>query len=305
MSASQRRGPPMGMWIADPKKPVVVINASGKNIIIYPTQRTLKADNSLSTVASSGSNSVANAAYRYSLTDSFNPFEESESDRSYPSSQDLMGPMLGAGTNLMMPGLLHGGPGREHILGGQVLGPPEAFYPFRSVGQDGLCLEDDDDEYGDDYGEVDQHLNMDDYIDYGDDSLDVNEEHEKANTDFTPTTTINIAALTPKPTPVEVTKVAASASTTQHLLQHLDKKGVVGAFRKNHDRVKARMRQPTFNTSTYGLPGGIKGGRHAAANNPFSPLRKRKASHSLSKDTGSLAGVDAKMKGHKRVKRNV
>ena len=294
----------MGMWIADPKKPVVVINASGKNIIIHPTQRTLKVDNNFSKVASSGSNSVANAAYRYGFADAFNPFAESESDRSYPSSQDLMGPMLGAGTNLMMPGLLHGGPGMEHILGGQVLGPPEAFYPFRSVGQDGLCLEDDD-EYGDDYGEVDQHLNMDDYIDYGDDSSDINEEPEQANDDFASTTTIDFAASTLKSTPIEPTTVAAPASTTQHLLRHLDKKGVVGAFRKNHDRVKARMRQPTFNTSTYGLSGEIKGGRHAAANNPFSPLRKRKASHSISKDIGSLPGVVAKMKGHKRVKRNV
>ena len=303
MSAPQRRGPPMGMWIADPKKPVVVINASGKNIIIYPTQPGLKVDNSLSTGASSGSNNAAKATNPYGFADPFNPFEGSESDRSYPSSQDFIGPMLGAGTNLMMPGLLHGGPGMEHILGGQVLGPPEAFYPFRSVGQDGVCLEDDDDEYGDGYAEVDQHLNMDDYIDYGDDSLDFTEEHEKANDDFASTTTIDFAASTSEPTPVELATVAAQASTTQDLLHHLDKRGVVGAFRNNHDRVKARLRQPALKTSTKGLPGGIKGGRHAAVDTPFSPLRKRKTSHSLSKESGPLADVDAKMKVNKRVKR--
>ncbi|KAL9123033.1 MAG: hypothetical protein Q9187_000405 [Circinaria calcarea] len=305
MSTSQRRGPPMGMWIADPKKIVVIINASGKNIIIHPTPRISKVDNSLSTLASSGSNSVVNAAYCYGLTGTINPFDESESDRSYPSSQDLRGPMLGAGTNPMMPGLLHGGPGMEHIFGSQAVGPPEAFYPFISVGEDGLLLEEDDDYYADDYGEGDEHLNIDDFIDYGDGSSDVNEEHEKANDDLTSTTTIDFAASTPKSTPAEPTTAADPVPTTQDFLHHLNRKGVVGAFRKNHDHVKARMRQPTSTTSTYGLPGGIKGGRQAAADKPLSPLRERKASKSLGKNTSSSLRIEVDAKGYKRVKRDV
>lgn len=276
--ASHRYGPSMGSWIADPTKPIAVIDSTGKHMVIIPAQRPTKADKLFSHVSTSGS-STANNSPRNSFAGLVGGLDESDNDRSDFSSQEFMGSMYGSGANVMMPGLLHGAAGSEHILGGQVMGPPEAFYPFKSVGPDGQLLEDADDDDDDD--DDDENLwNVHDFIDFGDGSSD-DEKQDGEDTEVPP------SAATPAATSSNTT-----VGSAHNLLEHFDR-GVVTAFRRNQHRHQALLRRPNPSSS---LRGGdaIKGGRHIAANSPISPLRKRKPSDSLSRIGNPLVSVTAK-----------
>ena len=239
--------------------------------------------------------------------------DDSDNDRSDFSGQDCGGPMLSAGANLIMPGLFHDAQGSEFLLGGQVLGPPEAFYPFRSIGADGNVVEDDDD----DEDEDDENLwNVHDFIDFGDGSSD-SEANADDGTEVPPspaTSMIANPASTPAPTPGQTaakTEAAwTSKSTAQEMLDHFDR-GVVTAFRRNQHRHQALLRRPQHREFMGSGPAStkagsaIKGGRAIAANSPISPLRKRKASVSIDRRASPLAGIPATrklMSAHKRRK---
>ena len=287
----RRRGPSMGSWIADPTKPIAVIDSSGKHMVIYPAQRNLTTGKTSPDLTSSGS-STTNTTPQVSFATLAKAYDESDNDRSDFSRRDF-GPMLGSSANLMMPGLLHGGPGMDHLLGGQVLGPPEAFYPFRSIDIDGHVIT--DEEESDDDNDDEDLWNVHDFIDFGDDSSDADEKDTKPRDTSTPAT--SVGASTSAAT-VGVTKPSSEAitnSTGEGLLHHFDK-GVVSAFRRNQHRHQALLRRPVARPATYGFHG-VKGGRQAAANNPISPLRKRKVSRSLSKTGISFPGIATKWRG--------
>lgn len=191
--------------------------------------------------------------------------------------------MYGSGANVMMPGLLHGAPGSEHLLGGQVMGPPEAFYPFKSVGPDGQVLEDADEDDDDDDDDDDNLWNVHDFIDFGDGSSD--DEKEGGEDTEVPPSPADPAAAGSNTT-------ATNAGSAHNLLEHFDR-GVVTAFRRNQHRHQALLRRPMPSSSLRG-GGAIKGGRHIAANSPISPLRKHKPSSSFSRIASPLVGVSAK-----------
>ena len=175
-----------------------------------------------------------------------------------------------------------------------MLGPPEAFYPFRSIGSDGQ-VEDADEEYDDDDDE--EMLNVHDFIDFGDGSScgenDDGDEDESS------------ASIVPVPSDVVRSSLShlataqdssSSEATTKRMLDHFDR-GVVTSFRRNQARHKLLLNRPLRGQMAAGLSSNsraaIKGGRLAAANSPLSPKRKRKMSappgmsgHAL----GSLSG---------------
>lgn len=207
-------------------------------------------------------------------------FDDSENDRSDPSSQEQTTTMIGSAANLMMPGLLHGAPGMEHILGGSVLGPPEAFYPFKSIDANGMLLDDAEEDDDDDDDDPEDMLNLQDFIDFGDDSDGV--DHMLDDSDST---------LLAKPltdTPSKTPGMSVQHSSSIDLIQHFDK-GVVASFRRNQTRHQSLLRRPS---ATYG----IKGGRQFAANRPINPSKKRQASRSLSSTFSPFNGVTARRK---------
>lgn len=207
-------------------------------------------------------------------------FDDSENDRSDPSSQEQTTTMIGSAANLMMPGLLHGAPGMEHILGGSVLGPPEAFYPFKSIDANGMLLDDEEEDDDDDDDDPEDMLNLQDFIDFGDDSDSV--DHMLDDSDST---------LLAKPltdTPSKTPGMSVQQSSSIDLIQHFDK-GVVASFRRNQTRHQSLLRRPS---ATYG----IKGGRQFAANRPINPSKKRQASRSLSSTFSPFNGVTARRK---------
>lgn len=285
----------MGSWIADPNKPIAVIDCTGKRMVIYPARNPSKRDTNLFGHAVSTDSSIAATSPRNSFVGLVGTIDDSDNDRSDISSQECGGPMLSAGANMMMPGLFHGAQGSEYLLGGQVLGPPEAFYPFKSIGPDGNVIEDDEDE-----DEDDENLwNVHDFIDFGDGSSE-SDDNAEDYTEVPPSpSTSKIAHL--GSTPAKPESTPTGKSTAQELLDHFDR-GVVTAFRRNQHRHQTLLRRPQHQEfmgtgpSSVRAGSAIKGGRAIAANSPISPLRKRKAIASIDRVGSPLVGITAKRK---------
>ena len=263
--ASRRRGPTMGSWIADPTKPIAIIDSTGKHMVIYPAKRTSR-PNRIQTNPNASGRSSADTTPRASVTSLSKTVVGSDNERSDISSQGILGPMIGSHTNLMMSGLFHGGPGSEHVLGGQVVGPPEAFYPWKSINANG-DIENDLQFEQDPYNMLDT-TNYDEFITYDSES-ESNAEATNQDDTISPTTSTF-------PTSLSASKPSSSASmsTTQELLQHFDK-GIVTAFRQNQSLHTGIMDRtfPSASGSIYGMKTA-----YASINSALSPLRKRKSS---------------------------
>jgi hypothetical protein len=247
-SGSKNKGPLVGSWVADPTKPYVVFAGNGKRLILMrPSQSASKAITAPpSSVAASPSTPYATLGRHISLGES-----ENEASETTPMGTDR--------GDIMMSGLLNGN------LGGEILGPPEAFYKFQSINANGVIEEDDEYDYDDDDDE--DLLNIADFIDFGDDSSEA-EEQDCNNEDED---SEGVALKDP------LLSTPATKSPSNSLLEHFDR-GVVSSFRRNQNRHTNLLRRPNTNHTLYA----IKGGRHIVANAPITPMRKRKASRSVS-----------------------
>ncbi|KAI9790933.1 MAG: hypothetical protein M1833_001732 [Piccolia ochrophora] len=286
-NTSRRVGPSLGSWVADPSKPIAVIDSTGKRMIIYPAQRpTIKDSNLFGPPTSSNSSFVSTSPQPVNAR----VVDDSEMDRSDFSNQENSTTLIGSGTNLMMGGLLQGIPGHEYLLGGHILGPPEAFYPFMTIGQDGAVIENDIEEDDDDDEGM---LNVNDFIDFGDDSS--GSEKEDGGLQPPPTTPVEKASVVGGNVPSLSSSRNAKETSANSMLHHFDR-GVVTAFRRDQHRHKLLHSRPSLRTHPSFGPspfanGIIKGGRYAAANKPISPRRKQR----LRSSSGSaLIGFEAK-----------
>lgn len=272
-------GPPLGSWIADPTKPIAITDRTGTSVVIIPAQRPKNGDKK-SAQALSSRISPTNKTHRASLSKSTTSLEGSERDRSEVSSQEYEAPnarMLRSGPNLMMSGLLHGAPGNEYLLTGQVLGPPEAFFPFINFNADGDNDQEDED---DDDGEA--LLNVHDFIDFGDDSEESEGEKERI-----------LSFTGDMSQPASVNSQSPNNDAASHtLLDHLGK-GVVTAFRRDQHRDKTPPR-PFHDNRSKNTDYAFKSGRTDAADTPLSPAKKRKLSNDF--NGGSLSPSEPNLK---------
>ncbi|PKY08510.1 hypothetical protein P168DRAFT_216807, partial [Aspergillus campestris IBT 28561] len=259
---SRRRGPVMGTFVADPHKPVALVDCTGKHLVIIPAYASSRHDWLESTT-----NSNCNTANNSPRATTMHLVDESDTDALVSPSHIDLSPMLASSANLMMTAL-----GNDIAPGGQVMGPPEAFYPSQEFTIDS-SFEDDEDE------DPESVLNVNDFIDFGDGSSD-DDDMEKASEDdilaspMAPPS-IHTAAGTPTPSRCEEMQPATSA---ERFLNHLDQ-GIVTAFRRNHNRYQALLRLPQHRefmpanspsraTSVF---------RHARHADQRTPTRKRKA----------------------------
>lgn len=199
--------------------------------------------------------------------------DDSEMERSEVSSQGTATPMLSASPNLMMSGL---GLGSGNLLSGHALGPPEAFFPFHSIGADGKMVhdeldadEDDDDDDGEDL------LNIEDFIDFGEDSED--SDHDNGSN----TESFQSPKVLSDQTDADATPTASPSarSSPPNLYEHLNR-GKVTAFRRNQYDHGASIYRPS-SSSAFQIPNAIKSNAFVAASS-FGSLKKRK----LSEDFG-------------------
>jgi hypothetical protein len=270
---SRQLGPSLGSWVADPTKPIAVIDNTGKRMIIYAASRKPSVHH-----RSSSDSSIAGTSPHASFGTLIDDSENSDY-----SSQEYAGALFSSGANLMMGGLLQGpqGMGDDFLFPGQALGPPEAFYPFVGVGTNSYNQAD----FDDDEDEDDEDLwNITDFVDFGDGSSSEDNDGfldtETPNSPMTP----GFQSQTPTAssvvgTPGSVMGPPASPTKSTDLLNHFGK-GVVGAFRQNQHRHKqqssARPREfhNDVASAMYSRPG-IRSDRVVAANQPITPIRRR------------------------------
>ncbi|KAJ5211945.1 uncharacterized protein N7498_003591 [Penicillium cinerascens] len=264
----RRRGPIMGTFKADPHKPVALVDCTGKHLVIIPAYASSRHD-----WLDSAANSMPGTANNSPRQTTLHLVDESDTDALASPNQTVFSPMLASSANLMMTAL-----GNDLTPGGQVMGPPEAFYPSQDFTIDSSYEDDDDDD-------PESALNVDDFIDFGNGSSDEEEDMGKPFDDealISPMAS-NLNSMHPPmgtPTPTRNNSESQQASNNaESFLNHLDK-GIVTAFRRNHNRYQALLRLPQHRefmpANSPSRPASVF--RHAKHTDQRTPTRKRKAS---------------------------
>lgn len=256
----RRRGPIMGTFVADPKKPVALVDCTGKHLVIIPAYASSRHD-----WLESAANSISGTTQNSPRTTTMHLIDESDTDALTSPNGFELNPMLSSG-NLMMTAL-----GNDATPGGQVMGPPEAFYPSQNYGGDSSYDEDDEDD--------ERMLNVDDFIDFGNGSSDEEDGDMNKGSDddegltTSPAVATSVQGLT-TPTPNR----ANDNDSAERFLNHLDK-GIVTAFRRNHTRYQTLIRLPQHRefmpaNSPSRVASVFKHSRYA---DPRTPPRKRRS----------------------------
>jgi hypothetical protein len=275
LSKKSFRGPTLGNWIADPTKPISIFDSTGKRLLILPVRKP-STHNQYGSIGSTNSSTMTSPQTPFASL-----MDDSEADRSdYSCSQDVGATVMFGSTNLMMGGLLHG-PSNAGMFGNQILGPPEAFYPYMSVGSNGVVL---DTPFGCDDESDEEVFSIHDFIDFGngDNPSDVEDE---GLTTMEPPSPITATASSPPTSP-----------TADQLITHFDK-GIVGSFKRNQTHHRQRLsRDPRIDSpATYGK---ILKGR-SISNGSLSPERRRRSDSLIghkAKFNRSPMGIGAKKK---------
>ena len=168
----------MGSWVADPSKPIAVVDSSGKRLVIFPAQKpTQRSPNPLSTIHSSDTSTVGGSPRR-TPTPSFSPIEREAGD---VSGQEFLSPTLSTGASVMVGTFLSSVARNEFLVPGRVFYPSEDPSPFphsgnrrRSASLIHRAVF--KDEAGDDEDDDELMLNVHDFIDFGDGSSSSDEE---------------------------------------------------------------------------------------------------------------------------------
>ena len=278
----RRRGPVMGSFVPDPNKPVALVDRTGKHLVIIPAYASSRHD-----WLESASNSISGTANNSPRATTMQLIDESDTDALASPNQNDFSPMLASGANLMMTAL-----GNDITPGGQVMGPPEAFYPSQDLAIDS-SFEDDDDE------DPESALNVDDFIDFGDGSSD--DEMDEKQFDDDALTSPAVTSALPIPGPGSPTPRATESQQTnsaERFLNHLDR-GIVTAFRRNHNRYQTLMRLPQHRefmpANSPARPASVF--RQARLADQRTPSRKRKANASTG-DAVRRKLMDAHRRSH-------
>jgi hypothetical protein len=268
--------PRRGYFIhADGSEAIAVTNRATKNLAFYRPRPKLPQLYPLGE-CHSGTSSTANNSPRNSITQ-LNAGSDSE------GSNEVFNNAL-ASTDIMLTGIFGSAPGND-FFGNESIGPPEAFYPFVSIGSNGNMgmMEDDDFDYSDDY---EDDLNIADFMDFGTDGDDTDDEQDYEDTDVPATPATSQVALhgsTPaQPTPTAATPVTRKRATSDAdaMLEHFDR-GVVTAFRNNQNRYRDVASLPQDPAVRASVSRPVRSGKSAEA--LITPLRKRSKSNRLTR----------------------
>jgi len=247
----------MGTFIADPSKPVALVDYTGKHLVIIPAYASSR-HNWLESAA----NSRCGTANNSPRVTTIHLINESDTD-----AITSLTPLLSSSANPMMTAL-----GNDATPGGQILGPPEAFYP--AVDSSLAGEEEDEDEDGDN----ETMLNVDDFIDFGNGSSD--EEIEKPS-DEKDLGMIASTAQTADTHNLNYESDTHHGSNAERFLSHFDR-GIVTAFRRNDNRYQALIQLPQQRQHREFVPANSTSQVGAFRNSQYSdsrtPIRKHKAS---------------------------
>jgi hypothetical protein len=283
----QRSSRPMGRQIPPPRgvfvhedltKAIAVTNRSTKTVTFYRPRPAIMVPWFPLNGYHSSTSSTANNSPRNSIAQMNANANGSDSD-----SNEVFNNALG--TDIMLSGIFGSAPGNEYAFGNESIGPPEAFYPFVSIGTNGNMNLMDDDEF-DDSEDYEDDLNIADFMDFGSDGddtdLDGEDDNEEADRPATPATSqIGFNGSTPaRPTPSAETPGNRKRSTSDAMLEHFDR-GVVTAFRNNQNRYRDVASLPQDPAARASVSRPVRSGKSAEA--LITPLRKRARSDRLTR----------------------
>lgn len=265
----------MGTWIVDSTKPCAVIDSTGENMIIRPATRPSKSNNVFVSIVNSVT-STANASPTKPQPKLATAPDDSGIDPSGFSSQASMyeynDPVLGPGSDMIAASApLPTGHSRQPSMG-HLFATSSVFFPMDAMENVSSFLEDND--LNDEDEDDDALLNIDDFIDFGDDSSV--DGDQPAGDDSAITSPVTAEG----PGPVQLKTPSFGATmASDDLMKHFDRH-IVSAFRRGqpHHQFQSRSRHGNLSLNSYAL----KGGRQAAANTPMGPQKKRKMSGSFS-----------------------
>lgn len=255
--------PTRGIFIhEDFSKAIAVTNRTTKRLTFYRPRTPMISWIPING-AQSSSTSNANDSPRASLAQ----FNASDSE---VSNEVFNNPFTTS--DIMLTGIFGAAPANDYFFGADSIGPPEAFYPFVSVGSNGV-VDDEDDLEDEDY---EDDLNITDFMDFGSDvdATDVEQEEDDMDMPATPAVSKTaMAGSTPaQPTPMDETPVNRKRNTSDAMLQHFDR-GVVTAFRNNQNRYRDIAQLPSDPTIRASVSRPVRSGK--SAETVMTPLRKR------------------------------
>ena len=267
----------MGTWLVDSPKSCAAIDSHGENLIIHPATRASKANN----MSMSGANSTrvtANASPTISQPTLATALDNSGIDPSGFSSQASMyeynDPVLGPGSDIVAASSpLLTGHSRQPSMDDDWFTPSSVFLPKNAMGNVSSFFEDDN--MNDDDDDDDALLNIDDFIDFGDDSSEDGDQAAGNISDLASPVTAKGFRQIQLRTPLVLNTMAPDDYTT-----HIDKRNhTMSAFRRGqpHHQPQSRPRHGNLSLNSYAL----KGGRQAATNAPMGSQKKRKMSGSF------------------------
>jgi hypothetical protein len=261
-----RNTPKMASWKVDPKKTIAIIDGSGKRMLLFPAREPQIGNLWTESTASTISNQSPRTPFQNLTTE--------DNDSSDFSGQAIGSPDI----------MLNGGFG--NMFGNEIIGPPEAFFPFTNFDANGQELPSEDDLDMDELTDNENMININDIIDCGDDSddeLEVSQDPETTDvgeiTDV-PATPATSAIAQFGSTPGSITpRVHRSGRSmdAHEMLSHFDR-GIVNSFRANQNRCR-NFRQPQEQAMRSSMARPLRNGR--ASDALITPVRKRRTQGSV------------------------
>lgn len=266
-----RRFPKLGTFSIDVSKPYAY-HKKGVGLIVRQPKVTKPG---LSTFWPTDVSSTAQS----SPVTPFHAFPGEDSDYSDATRSAFSGVH---GVDLMLSGLFGGDASQTYHFGGQIMGPPEMFFPFKTVNRSGSIHSWDEESYDDDADSAEDNIDINDLInidgDEDDEDVAMSETGAEESEAFEPTSpaaTETSSAMTPFHSH---TNSFAGDTWTEYSMTtqtYSVNSGIVNSFRNNQDRAKQLSRMPTDpaeRTMSHAIRNGY------AADSFISPLRKRKPS---------------------------
>ena len=197
----------MGSWCVDPTKHYALVDASAKNLLIFPARRPPKGDKMYEHITRSAS-TTANSSPRPPFSQLPIAPNYSEIDHTNFSSPGIVSPMFGPPNAL------------DIALSENSFLPPSTVYPSYMTANAAFFADMGDDDDDDDY---EDGITMEDLINFngGEDDSDAEMEDSR-----------------PLSSASDSNDLPAASHNPRNLLDHLDTAGVVTAFRQNQHKVE-------------------------------------------------------------------
>lgn len=296
-----KNGPPVGSFKCDPSKPYALVDGTGKSLVIFNPRKSRGAGSEIFDPWRTKERRLSSGSFR-ALTAAAGA-RSLECPQSSPVAQAALidaspiyrsrtsiTSLISSNANPMMSGLVSPATGLSlEAMAGEIVGPPEAFFPFIGVSTIGNPFSDDEDD----------RINDEDLMDLSE-FIDFTGAESETEGDSDPTRLTATGQATPREH-AGLSSYGTEISSDTKWLDHLTKRGLINVYRRDQQHKKSlqarRGRAFTMLPPEFNRKKAIKPGRHSIVISPVSPLHRRAPSNPWS------SGVKKQSAGTVAVKR--